>query len=54
MQRQLAVTLDQLGIAQRRVQSMTGELEETRGNLEAVSAFMISTHLGCTYFLIPL
>lgn len=35
MQRQLAVTLDQYGIAQRRVQSLTAELEEIRGNLDA-------------------
>ncbi|XP_050526367.1 paramyosin, long form isoform X2 [Daktulosphaira vitifoliae] len=34
-QRQLAVTLDQLAIAQRKLQSMTGELEELRGNYDA-------------------
>ena len=33
-QRQLAVTLDQYGIAQRRLQSLTSELEEVRGNYE--------------------
>lgn len=33
-QRQLAVTLDQYGIAQRRLQSMTSELEEVRANYE--------------------
>ncbi|KAL0280229.1 UNVERIFIED_CONTAM: hypothetical protein PYX00_001588 [Menopon gallinae] len=35
VQRQLAVTMDQYGIAQRRVQSLTAELEEIRGNLDA-------------------
>lgn len=34
-QRQLAVTLDQYGIAQRRLQSMTSELEEVRANYES-------------------
>ncbi|KAK3913230.1 Paramyosin, short form [Frankliniella fusca] len=33
-QRQLAVTLDQYGIAQRRLQSLTSELEEVRANCE--------------------
>jgi len=37
-QRQLAVTLDQLAIAQRKIQSLTGEMEELRGNYDAVSA----------------
>lgn len=37
-QRQLAVTLDQLSIAQRKIQSLTGEMEELRGNYDAVSA----------------
>ena len=37
IQRQLAVTLDQYAIATRKVQSLTGELEEVRGNYEAVS-----------------
>lgn len=36
-QRQLAVTLDQLAIAQRKLQSLTGEMEELRGNYDAVS-----------------
>lgn len=36
-QRQLAVTLDQLAIAQRKIQSLTGEMEELRGNYDAVS-----------------
>lgn len=35
-QRQLAVTLDQLAIAQRKIQSLTGEMEELRGNYDAV------------------
>jgi len=33
----LQVTLDQLGISQRRLQSLTAELEEVRGNYESVS-----------------
>jgi hypothetical protein len=37
VQRQLQVTLDQLGISQRRLQSLTAELEEIRGNYESVS-----------------
>jgi len=37
-QRQLAVTLDQLAIAQRKMQSLTGEMEELRGNYDSVSA----------------
>lgn len=36
-QRQLAVTLDQLAIAQRKLQSLTGEYEELRSNYDAVS-----------------
>lgn len=39
-QRQLAVTLDQLAIAQRKLQSLTGEMEELRGNYDAVSAYI--------------
>ncbi|XP_032526459.1 paramyosin, long form isoform X1 [Danaus plexippus] len=34
VQRQLQVTLDQYGVAQRRIQSLTGEVEEIRGNYE--------------------
>lgn len=34
-QRQLAVTLDQYGIASRKVQSLTAELEDIRGNFES-------------------
>ncbi|XP_071447025.1 paramyosin, long form [Hetaerina americana] len=33
--RQLQVTVDQYGIAQRRIQSLTAEMEEVRGNFEA-------------------
>jgi hypothetical protein len=36
VQRQLQVTLDQYGIVQRKLQSITAELEEIRGNYEAV------------------
>jgi len=36
VQRQLQVTLDQYGIAQRKLQSITAELEEIRGDYEAV------------------
>lgn len=35
VQRQLQVTLDQLGISQRRLLSLTAELEEIRGNYES-------------------
>ncbi|KAH0539553.1 hypothetical protein KQX54_005496 [Cotesia glomerata] len=35
VQRQLSVTLDQLGISQRRLQSLTAEIEEIRGNYES-------------------
>jgi len=35
VQRQLQVTLDQLGVSQRRVQALQAELEEMRGNLDA-------------------
>lgn len=36
VQRQLQVTLDQYGVAQRRLQSLTGEMEEIRINYENV------------------
>jgi septation ring formation regulator EzrA len=39
VQRQLQVTLDQYGVAQRKLQSITAELEEIRGNYEAVCSF---------------
>lgn len=39
VQRQLQVTLDQFSVAQRRVQALTGEVEEVRGNYESVSKF---------------
>ncbi|KAI4471698.1 myotonic dystrophy s/t kinase-related [Holotrichia oblita] len=35
VQRQLSVTLDQLSISQRRVQALTAEVEEIRGNYES-------------------
>lgn len=35
--RQLQVTVDQYGIAQRKLQATTAELEEIRGNYESVS-----------------
>ncbi|PSN57945.1 Paramyosin [Blattella germanica] len=38
VQRQLQVTLDQYGIAQRKLQSVTAELEEIRGNYEGRTA----------------
>lgn len=38
VQRQLQVTLDQLSVAQRRVQSLTVEAEEIRSNYESVSS----------------
>lgn len=51
MQRQLAVTLDQFGISQRRVQSLTGELEEIRGNLDAVRFTKTSLKNNNIFFL---
>lgn len=41
VQRQLQVTLDQLSVSQRRVQSLTAEVEEIRGNYESVSALIV-------------
>jgi septation ring formation regulator EzrA len=35
--RQLQVTVDQYGIAQRKLQTLTSELEEIRSNYEVVS-----------------
>ena len=43
MSRQLQQTLDQYGVAQRRVQSLTAEYEEARANLEAVSGQELSS-----------
>lgn len=40
VQRQLQVTLDQLSVSQRRVQSLTAEVEEIRGNYESVSSYI--------------
>jgi len=45
VQRQLQVTLDQFGIAQRKLQSTTAELEEIRGNYEAVCSLSIQEPL---------
>lgn len=39
LQRQLQVTLDQLSVSQRKVQALTAEVEEIRGNYESVSVF---------------
>jgi hypothetical protein len=39
------VTLDQYGIAQRKLQSITAELEEIRGNYEAVCS-LSSQHIS--------
>ena len=36
-QRQLQITVDQYGVAQRRLQALQAELEEMRANMEAVS-----------------
>lgn len=52
VQRQLQVTLDQLGISQRRLQSLTSELEEVRGNYESVSTpdcFIVQTYRENVY-----
>lgn len=35
-QRQLQITVDQYGVAQRRLQALTAELEDMRANMEAV------------------
>lgn len=37
VQRQLQVTLDQLSASQRKIQALTAEVEEIRGNYESVS-----------------
>lgn len=47
VQRQLQVTLDQYGVAQRRIQSLTGEVEEIRGNYEQVSINIIEIINSC-------
>lgn len=41
VQRQLQVTLDQLGISQRKVQALTAECEDIRGNYETVSTVTV-------------
>lgn len=48
-QRQLAVSLDQLAIAQRKIQSLTGEMEELRGNYDNVSTEQL--HFNLIYFV---
>jgi len=40
-QRQLQITVDQYGVAQRRLQALQSELEEMRANMEAVSYLFI-------------
>lgn len=45
VQRQLQVTLDQFSVSQRRVQSLTAEVEEIRGNYESVSLVMHSSRM---------
>lgn len=42
-QRQLQITLDQYGVAQRRLQTLSSEFEEMRANMEAV------THDLCSF-----
>jgi septation ring formation regulator EzrA len=39
--RQLQVTVDQYGVAQRKLQALTSELEEIRSNYESVSVLGI-------------
>jgi len=53
VQRQLQVTLDQFGIAQRKLQSTTAELEEIRGNYEAVCSLSmqgLSRSFNCQFY----
>lgn len=47
----MQVTLDQYGVAQRRIQSLTGEVEEIRGNYEQVSDAEIIIYIIITTFL---
>jgi septation ring formation regulator EzrA len=49
VQRQLQVTLDQYGIAQRKLQSITAELEEIRGNYEAVCSLRQPRSFNCRF-----
>ena len=61
VQRQLQVTLDQLSVAQRRIQSLTAECEDIRGNYETVNhvCFRLKSlqinkltgHLGFEFFV---
>jgi len=41
-QRQLQITMDQYGVAQRRLQAMQQELEEMRANMEAVGHIILN------------
>lgn len=43
VQRQLQVTLDQLSVSQRRVQALTSEVEEIRGNYESVRCVLLQS-----------
>ena len=43
VQRQLQATLDQYGIAQRRIQALSAENEELRGNLDQVTTVIPPT-----------
>merc|ERR1712126_452 len=47
LQRQLQVTLDQLGVSQRRVQALTAELEDMRGNLDAAMRAKRQVEIQC-------
>ncbi len=44
-QRQLQITMDQYGVAQRRLQAMQQELEEMRANMEAVRQIQLKWKL---------
>lgn len=52
VQRQLSVTLDQLSISQRRVQALTAEVEEIRGNYEAVSVSFLFKRLRYSWYFV--
>lgn len=54
LQRQLQTTLDQYGVAQRRIQALTAEYEEARAGLEAVSHLSFSVFhysINCMLFM---
>lgn len=53
-QRQLQITVDQYGVAQRRLQALQAELEEMRANMEAVTILNMEIflyYLYCRTFL---